>query len=275
MKNVVEVDWLKENMDQVVIIDATNNFMIPEEGRKKYEKEHIPGAFHIDLRNDMVGTIGEHGGRDPLPDDIGTFVAKLEEFGISNDTSVIVYDEDLVPSSRFWWMCKYIGVKDVKVLNGGIQAWKDAGYELTDEIGKRPEKKGNIELRLDSSMLADIEDIKRAVNYRGVAIVDSRTSERYLGINEPIDKKAGHIPSALNYYFGEVLDAVKGYKDVEFLEKHFADLKQYDEVIVHCGSGVSGSVNIIAMDEVGIRSKFYIGSWSDYITYPDSIIETK
>lgn len=275
MKNIVEAKWLKENFDKVVIVDATNNFMIPEEGRQKHDKAHIEGAFHIDLRKDMVGTIGEHGGRDPLPDDISTFAQKLEEFGISNDTPVVVYDEDLVPSSRFWWMCQYIGVKNVKVLNGGINAWTRAGYELTDEATVFPKEKGHIEIRLDTSMLADIDDIKRAINYKQIAIVDSRTSDRYKGILEPIDKKAGHIPTALNFYYAEVLDPENGYKPVEFLEEHYAPLREYDELIVHCGSGVSGSVNIIAMDEIGMRAKFYIGSWSDYITYPDSVIETQ
>lgn len=275
MKNIVEAKWLKENFDKVVIVDATNNFMIPEEGRQKHDKAHIEGAFHIDLRKDMVGTIGEHGGRDPLPDDISTFAQKLEEFGISNDTPVVVYDEDLVPSSRFWWMCQYIGVKNVKVLNGGINAWTRAGYELTDAATVFPKEKGHIEIRLDTSMLADIDDIKRAINYKQIAIVDSRTSDRYKGILEPIDKKAGHIPTALNFYYAEVLDPENGYKPVEFLEEHYAPLREYDELIVHCGSGVSGSVNIIAMDEIGMRAKFYIGSWSDYITYPDSVIETQ
>lgn len=275
MKNIVDAKWLKENMDHIVLVDATNNFMIPEEGRQKHDKAHIKGAFHIDLRKDMVGTIGEHGGRDPLPDDIMTFVKKLEDFGISNDTTVVVYDEDLVPSSRFWWMCKYIGVNDVKVLNGGVNAWTRDGNWLTDEASVLPKEKGKIELRLDTSMLADIDDIKRAINYKQIAIVDSRTSDRYKGILEPIDKKAGHIPTALNYYFGEVIDPQDGYKDIRFLEKHYAPLREYDEIIVHCGSGVSGSVNIIALDEIGIRAKFYIGSWSDYITYPDSMIETE
>lgn len=89
MKNIVEVDYLVKNRERVILVDATNNFMIPEEGRQKHDKAHIEGAFHIDLRRDMVGTIGEHGGRDPLPDDMGSFAKKLEEFGISNDSEVL------------------------------------------------------------------------------------------------------------------------------------------------------------------------------------------
>ena len=68
------------------------------------------------------------------------------------------------------------------------------------------------------------------------------------------------------------MDSEAKYKDIDFLKDHYKDLSQYDALIVHCGSGVSGSVNIIAMDEIGLKTKFYVGSWSDYITYDDSII---
>ncbi len=275
MKNIVEVNYLIENRDRVILVDATNNFMIPEEGRQKHDKAHIAGAFHIDLRKDMVGTIGEHGGRDPLPDNLETFAKKLEEFGISNDSEIVVYDEDLVPSSRFWWMCKYIGVNNVKVLNGGVNAWTRAGQMLTDEPTVFPEKKGKVITQINHKMYADIKDIRRAIEDPSVAIIDSRTAERYKGIVEPIDKKAGHIPGSLNYFYGEVIDPVKGYKDAEFFKKHYKSLFEFDELIVHCGSGVSGSVNLIAMDEIGLEAKFYIGSWSDYITYPENLIVTE
>lgn len=272
MKNLVDAKWLYEHRDQVVLVDATNNFMVPEEGRQKHDAAHSPGSFHMDLRQDMVGKLCQHGGRDPLPDDMNYFREKLESIGISNDTLVVVYDEDLVPSSRFWWMCKYIGVQNVKVLNGGIQAWKRAGYDLTDQVTPMPEKKGSIQMTINHHMFADIEDIRKAINDPEVGIVDSRTKERYSGIVEPIDKKAGHIPNSINFFFGDIIDPVEGYKSKEFLEEHFAPLKQYKELIFHCGSGVSGSVNIIGLDEIGINSRFYIGSWSDYITYPENTI---
>lgn len=274
MKNIIEAKWLYENLDRVIVIDATNNFMNPEEGRGKYKRGHIKGAFHMDLRNDMCGELGTHGGRDPMPKSMDDFVAKLERFGISNDSVVVVYDEDLVPSSRFWWMCKYIGLENVKVLNGGVNAWLAAGYELTSKIPQCPETKGKISAAIHHDLLIDIQDIKKILEQPSekIAIVDSRSEERYKGLIEPIDKLAGHIPGAINYFYGEVVDPVKGYKDVDFLNKHYEPLRKYDEIIVHCGSGVSGSVNILAMDEVGIHAKFYVGSWSDYITYEDAII---
>lgn len=275
MKNIVEVNYLAENPGKVVLIDATNNFMIHGEGRKKHDKAHIKGAFHIDLHKDMCGKIGEHTGRDPLPEDLSSFSKKLEEFGISNDSEIIVYDEDLVASSRFWWMCKYIGIDNVKVLNGGVNAWVSSGNSLTDEKTPFPSQKGKISINLRNEMLADMNDIRKAIKNEDTAIIDSRTNPRYKGLVEPIDKKAGHIPTALNYFYGDIIDPVTGYKDIEFLKVHYKDLFKYNQIIVHCGSGVSGSVNIIAMDEIGIQSKFFIGSWSAYITYDDAEIITE
>lgn len=274
MKNIVEAPWLYENLDRVIVIDATNNFMDPEEGRQKYQERHIEGAFHMDLREDMCGELMLHGGRDPLPQSMDHFKNKLESFGVSTDSVMIAYDEDMVPSSRFWWMCKYIGLDKVKVLNGGINAWIKAGYPLTGQVAPLPKAKGHIEMDIQHDLYADIKDIKTVGldKSKKIAIIDSRTQERYKGIVEPIDKIAGHIPESLNYYYGDVLDSEAKYKDIDFLKDHYKDLSQYDELVVHCGSGVSGSVNIIAMDEIGLKAKFYVGSWSDYITYDDSII---
>lgn len=273
MKNLADAKYLHENMDRVVIIDATNNFMIASEGREKYDKRHIRGAFHIDLKMDMCRPVTKHGGRDPLPEDMNSFREKLEEFGISTDSEVIVYDENMVPASRFWWMCRYIGLKNVKLLDGGINSWTENGYELTDEPSQLPQR-GSIDMKLDPDCIADIDDIRRAIWDDSVLIIDSRSSARYSGREELIDVKAGHIPGAKNSFYENVLRSDGKYRSTDEIRKVFEGFDKYREVIVHCGSGVSGPVNIIALDEIGIDSKLYVGSWSDYITYEDSIIAT-
>lgn len=271
MKNIVNAEYLYQNKDKVVVVDATNNFMIPEEGREKYLKRHIEGAFHIDLKEDMSREITVHGGRDPLPEDMNLFKEKLESFGINTDTEVIVYDEDIVPASRFWWMSKYIGLKNVKVLDGGISAWIKAGYSLTDEIPEIPQT-GHIDMQLKETMLVDISDIRKAIVDENTLIIDSRSPVRYRGEDEPIDVKAGHMPGAKNYFYENVLEPDGTYKPLEVLKAQFKNIES-PLVICHCGSGVSGPVNIIALDEIGISAKLYVGSWSDYITYEDSVIE--
>lgn len=271
MKNLVNPEFLYENMDNVVIIDATNNFMDITEGKLKYSQRHIKGAFHIDLRDDMSKEPQIHGGRDPLPEKIEDFGQKLESLGINSDTQVVVYDENMVSASRFWWMCKYIGINHVKVLNGGLEAWMSKGYPVTNEpsIAKT---QGKIHINLDSSLIADIEDIKRAIYDENSIIVDCRSEERYSAKEELIDKVAGHIPTAVNYFFGLTLEENNTYKSKDFLKKHFENIDSNKEIICQCGSGVSAPVNMIALDEIGIKTKLYVGSWSDYITYEDSEI---
>lgn len=271
MKNLVSPEYLFDNINKVVIIDATNNFMIPAEGIEKYRARHIPGAFHIDLRNDMSRDVTEHGGRDPLPESMEAFKNKLEEYGVSTDTEIVVYDEDIVPASRFWWMCKYIGLYKVRLLDGGINAWLENGFEISTELPPLPQR-GNIQMKLDLERIADIGDIRRAISDEDVLIIDSRSNIRYTGKEEPIDKKAGHIPTAQNYFYEGVLEQDGKYKRPGYLKEHFKGVEKYKEIICQCGSGVSAPVNVIALDEIGIKAKLYVGSWSDYISYEDSLV---
>lgn len=274
MKNLIEAKTLYENRKNIILVDASGNFLDKAEGKIKYAKEHIPGAFHMDLDEDLCGAQGLHGGRNPLPQNMADFARRLENIGIGQDSSIVVYDEGAMYSSRFWWMCKYIGLQDVKVLNGGLKAWKAAGYETTTDLPTLPEKKGKIQIQLQDQRRADIQDIRRIIADKSgkSAIIDSRSNERWRGAEDNIDPKWGHIPGSLNYYYGNVLDENEKYKDPDFLKEHYRALDQYDELIFHCGSGVSGSINIIALEEIGRSSKFYVGSWSDYITYEDAII---
>ena len=275
MKNIVDVQWLQEHLSQVVVVDATSDFLDEAQGKIKYHHRHLPGAFHMDLDEDLRGVIGTHGGRHPLPTDMTHFAHKLEKIGISNHSMVVVYDEGSMYAARFWWMCKYIGLENVKVLDGGIAAWINAGHELTTELPQLPTEKGKITVKLQKELLADYEDIRAvlAAKTGQTAIVDSRANDRFRGENETVDPKAGHIPGALNYFFGEVLTEDGAYKDAAALQKHYEAMKEYDELILHCGSGVSGAVNVLALDEIGVPAKFYVGSWSDYITHEDAVVE--
>ncbi len=163
MKNLVDVKWLLKNFDDVILIDASSNFLVPSEGKEKYDKRHISNAFHFDLASDLSGTIKKHGGRHPLPDDLKVLVEKLENVGISNDSLVVVYDEGSMYAARFWWMAKYLGLDNVKVLDGGLSAWLEAGQQVTSEITKLPAKKGKIKVNINHDMLVDYEYINKVL----------------------------------------------------------------------------------------------------------------
>lgn len=263
MKNIVTSNWLKENIDNdnLVILDVRAN-------PKEYEKGHIKGAQYLSLGNVAVGQVSIHGGRSPLPN-LHEFVESMRSFGVSDSNQVLIYDDgNLQFAGRLWWLLKYIGKKDVFVLENGIDKWIVNGGEITREI-PRVNKSDNLSLNINEKIRVDMEYVKDATNSDKIAIIDARAHERYTGDVEPLDIKAGHIPSALNYPWTDLV------KDGELLaidelEKKFQPLKKYDEVIIYCGSGVTATVPYLLMEEIGMEPKMYPGSFSDWISYEDN-----
>jgi thiosulfate/3-mercaptopyruvate sulfurtransferase len=116
--------------------------------------------------------------------------------------------------------------------------------------------------------VADMEEVKAKVGTSGVVVVDSREGPRYRGEVEPIDPVAGHIPGAVNLFWAEGRQADGTWKSADEQAARFADLSRDDEIIVYCGSGVTATPNVLALQEAGFtRVKLYAGSWSDWISY--------
>lgn len=274
MKNIVDINWLKSHIedDDLVIIDCRFSLQDPTYGDKAYKEAHIPKAISVNLDKDLAGEKGEHGGRHPLPN-MKDFVEFMESLGVSNNTTVLIYDDgDLAAPSRLWWMLKYIGIDKVYLLEGGITAWKTSQGRVTAEE-YRGKAKGKIDINFKEEMKCSMDYVKENLRSNDVVIIDSRAKERYLGLVEPMDKKAGHIPGAKNYDWtlnfkeGKVLP-------LEELKSRFEKVKDYKEVIVHCGSGVTGCANVLILEEIGIPSRLYVGSWSDWSSYDENPVAT-
>lgn len=274
MKNIVDINWLKKHMqdDDLVIIDCRFSLQDPIYGEKAYKEAHIPKAISVNLDKDLAGEKGEHGGRHPLPN-MKDFVKFMESLGVSNNTTVLIYDDgDLAAPSRLWWMLKYIGIDKVYLLEGGITAWKTSQGSVTAEE-YRGKAKGKIDINFKEEMKCSMDYVKESLGDNDVVIIDSRAKERYLGLVEPMDKKAGHIPGAKNY------DWTLNFRDgkvlpLEELKSRFEEVKDYKEVIVHCGSGVTGCANVLMLEEIGIPSRLYVGSWSDWSSYDENPVAT-
>lgn len=273
MKNIISQEWLLKNMlnENLVILDARAGLSDPKEGIRAYEEGHIPGAQFVSMEKVMTGELEEHNGRHPLPL-LDTFIEDMKRFGVEDSSTVIIYDDgDLAMAGRLWWLLRYIGKKDVFLLEGGVNNWKVKGLELTKEI-KKPKLSKILSLNIDKSIITDIEDIKNAINDDSVAIVDSRSYVRYSGQEEPLDRIPGHIPSAINFPWTDVVvDGV--IMDMETLKIHYRDLLNYDEIIVHCGSGITGTVNFLFMEEIGIKSKLFPGGYSEWSSYLDNPVD--
>lgn len=275
MKVVKDLSWCYEKWrsgQDVVFADCRFDLHDPDKGIERYRKGHIPSAVYFDLEKDLSSEVKETGGRHPLPR-MEDFVETLQQAGISSDTTVIAYDDNHAFASRFVWLLTFLGHENVYLLNGGIKAWKEAGYPVDQDM--TPRKKTTFKANVHKEFVADQDDVRERLNHENVAIVDSRNYERYAGIHEPIDAKAGHIPGALNYFWMDLFDERGFWKEPEQLKEHFYQLNSYDEIIVYCGSGVTAAPNVISLWEAGFQHvRLYVGSFSDWISNPENKIDT-
>ncbi|WP_408006155.1 sulfurtransferase [Pseudalkalibacillus sp. A8] len=273
MKNIVSVDWLYSKLDDKDVIPVDCRFYLQEKerGMEEYQDAHIPGSSYADLEKNLSGQVQEHGGRHPLPV-LEEFLQFLGSIGIDQSKTVVAYDaQNTAMAARFWWMLKYLGHKEVYVLDGGIQEWEKQGYPLTEKL---PEVvKTTYRPNLQEGMVADLTEVRLASQLDQTLLIDARDVERYEGKSEPIDAKAGHIPSAANKFFADNFEQGK-WKSQEQLRDHFEN-HLYKPLINYCGSGVTACVNVLALDEIGKKSKLYVGSWSDWSSYEGNPVETE
>lgn len=238
-------------------------------GRRAYKEGHIPGAVYADLNKDLAAPVGAGTGRHPLPD-VPSITATLGRLGISNSTAVVVYDEGIgAVAARLWWMLRWLGHDNVRLLDGGLAAWTASGYSLSAKrvvaIPAEFQSVARYEMVLKTSEINESGADAASLN-----LIDARDRARYAGELEPIDTVAGHIPGARNLPFAESMDENGRWKSVDELRKlwghHLGDDRR-TEWSVMCGSGVTACHLAISALEAGYREpRLYVGSWSEWIT---------
>lgn len=272
MKNFVDSSWVFENLDndKLVVLDCRGDLLNLNYGKAEYDSGHIKGAVFMDIKKDLSSEQTEHGGRNPLPE-VDEFKSKLESLGIGNDTLVIAYDEQRIASAaRLCWMLRYIGHNNNYILNGGIKKWISDGYPI--EKDSPVIKKNKLDKSINKNIIADIKKVKENLYKNEACLIDSRTEVRYRGEVELIDPAAGHIPGAVNFYWKNYLRDDGTVKEIDELKEAFKNLVEFSEVIVYCGSGIDAAFNFMLLEEAGISSRLYVGSFSDWITYPENKI---
>ncbi|MFE1961195.1 sulfurtransferase [Streptomyces sp. NPDC059479] len=225
-------------------------------GRPAYEAGHLPGAVYVDLDTELAGTPGADG-RHPLPD-VTAFGAVMRRAGISQDTPVVVYDGGQCwAAARAWWLLRWTGHPDVRVLDGGVAEWTGP---LTTEIPQPAE--GDFSPVPGSLPVLDADGA--AALARSGLLLDARASERYCGDVEPIDRVGGHIPGALSAPTAGNVAENGTFLPAPQLAARFQALgaDPGTEVGVYCGSGVSGAHEVLALEIAGIPAALYPGSWS-------------
>ncbi|TCP57614.1 thiosulfate/3-mercaptopyruvate sulfurtransferase [Tumebacillus sp. BK434] len=273
--NLVSMDWLLAHLHdpEVRVVDCRFVLGQPDAGVSAYQQGHLPGAVYFDLERDLSAPKAEHGGRHPLPDAM-LLAAKLGAQGIGNGHHIVAYDDQGgAMASRFWWLLKYLGHERVSVLNGSYTAWKAAGHPVTAEAA--PVSKTEFIAHSQTDFLVHMNEVRTKLGDPGTVLIDSREAVRYQGLQEPIDPVAGHIPGAVNHFWKDSLQEDGTWKTADEQRERFADIDPDKEVIVYCGSGVTATPNILALQEAGHRKvRLYLGSWSDWCSYPENPIAT-
>ncbi|MET9476755.1 sulfurtransferase [Streptomyces sp. NPDC002922] len=227
-------------------------------GLPDYEAGHIPGAVFVDLDAELAGPAGS-GGRHPLPD-AEKFGAAMRRAGVCRDTPVVVYDGGQGwAAARAWWLLRWTGHPDVRVLDGGLATWEG---ELSTETPAPVEG----DFRPVPGALPLLDADGAAATARSGLLLDARAAERYRGDVEPIDRVGGHIPGAVSAPTSENAGADGRFLPAEVLAARFKELGTdgAPEVGVYCGSGVSGAHEVLALAVAGIPAALYAGSWSEW-----------
>ncbi len=259
------------------IIDCRFSLNDPEQGRRDYRAEHIPGALYAHLDEDLSApVVPGKTGRHPLPAP-AELAKTFSRWGIDEAVQVVAYDAGSgAIAARLWWMLRWLGHDAVAVLNGGWAAWQAAGFPTeTQVVAPSPRQ---FRPRIRSEWVVSAEELEKMRRDPGARLIDAREADRYRGENEPIDPVAGHIPGALNVPYSENLTPKGRFCAPEALRERFSPILQNvppEAVACYCGSGVTACHNLLAIKYAGLGdARLYPGSWSEWITDPNRPVAT-
>ena len=276
---LVDTTWLaRQPAGAVRIVDLRWALSGPG-ALEKYRAGHIPGAVYLDMERDLSRPGGPGRHPFPAPED---FARSLGRIGVGPDTHVVVYDDGSGSvAARLWFMLRVHGHERASVLDGGYAAWVGAGLPVTREE-PRIAQVSPPSLRLDASRLVDRRRVAELLAGRKepgaprALVMDARAPERYRGETEPVDKRAGHIPGAVNAPFsGNLRDG--RFRPPDELRAMYDRLGagRTAEVVASCGSGVTACHTLLALELAGFPAgKLYVGSWSDWSSQTDAPIAT-
>ena len=231
-------------------------------GHGEYLEGHVPGAVYVDLDTELARHGAPTDGRHPLPEP-GDLQSAARRWGIGPSSTVVVYDgQGNLAAARAWWLLRWGGLTDVRILDGALPAWvRSCGALETDDVVPEP---GNVTLCGGGLPTLDVEDV--ADFARTGTLLDARAGERFRGEVEPVDPKAGHVPGAVSAPTGDNLNPDGTFRPPTELRARFAALGADAErpVAAYCGSGVTAAHQVAALAIAGIPAALYPGSWSQW-----------
>jgi len=279
MRPIISVPDLRRLMDDAAdlcVLDCRFDLAAPDAGDRAFRESHLPGAVRADLDRHLSGPAGPFGaGRHPLPAP-RCWEASLRAWGIAPSTVVVAYDDaGGCFAARAWWLLRFFGHRSAAVLDGGWGAWLALAGHLQSDDARPQQPSGRGEAPAGSSRPAPEPDRGQVVlleELATVTLVDARDPQRYAGLVEPIDPRAGHVPGARHRFWKSNLDEDGFFRSPERLRAEWLELLDgvpASSVASYCGSGVTACHNLLALSYAGLEgARLYPGSWSEYCSDP-------
>lgn len=253
-----------------VLLDVRWQLGDPD-GLVHYREGHLPGSVYVDLDTELAAPASPEAGRHPLPA-IEDLQAAARKWGVYFGAPVVVYDDwEGKAAARAWWLLKWAGVADVRILDGGLGAWKAAGMRVS--TGNATPRVGNVTLTAGHMPTIDIDAVAR-LDTSATLLLDARAPERFSGESEPVDPRPGRIPGAVNAPTGANVTGDGMFRPVAELREHYESLgATAREVVVYCGSGVTAAHDVAALAAAGIPATLFPGSYSQWSNDVDRPVE--
>jgi len=238
-----------------------------DRGHERYLEGHLPGAVFVDLDTELADPPSPERGRHPLPS-VQRLQSAARRWGVRAGDRVVAYDDSGgTAAARAWWLLRWGGLADVRLLDGGLAAWRRAGGPV--ETGEVAPPTGDVVL-VGGGMPVLGPDEAAALPRDGGLLLDARAAERYRGETEPVDPRAGHVPGAVSAPTTANLADDGTFLAATVLSERFAALgaERGRPVGVYCGSGVTAAHEVAALTEAGIEAALWPGSWSEWSADP-------
>jgi thiosulfate/3-mercaptopyruvate sulfurtransferase len=264
---VVSAKWLMEHIDDrdVRIIDVSFE-------RDRYATGHIPNAVFADWRTDLADPEGIHYFILPRRD----FEELMSEIGVTRNTQLVFYDDfDNRLAIRALWVAEYYGHTNAAILEGGVQAWEDSGYRLTDNSPKFRSTRYTVR-SVNSGLNVDKEYVRRNLSNPDVLFVDGRPRGMFTGVTNGKEihtgemvARRGHLPGAVNQPWKTLIDQQSAFLDENTLQAMFEEkgiVRSKQAVVFYCNEGVHAAFDwFVAAKILGYENaKIYDGSMSEW-----------
>jgi thiosulfate/3-mercaptopyruvate sulfurtransferase len=275
---LIDANTLSEQLsrEDLTLFDCRFDLGNVSWGETEYARAHLPGALYLHLDRDLSSPISAHSGRHPLPDP-GSYAARLAALGVTPESQIVAYDQgNGAYGARLWWLARWIGLRNVAVLDGGMAAWRAAGLPL--ETAVRTPKPSAFTPTVTPNAWVTSDAVDELRQRPGNLLVDARGAERFAGRNETLDPVAGHVPGARTRPFLDNLGADGRFLPADVLRQQFTTLlgsANASSVVAMCGSGVTACHNLLALEHAGFSgARLYAGSWSEWIRDPRRPVAT-